>query len=78
MGRKKIRSISEEKSLSMNDYYTTTDDGVTDKNLIKTFGDWERYFYIRYYPRQKNNPTLKMFLTFVKWHDTFLTYKYTK
>lgn len=76
MGRKKI-TISEEKSLLLNDYYTTTDDGVTDKSLIKSFDDWEKYFYAKYYPKQRQ-PTLRMFLTFVLWHDNFLTYKYTK
>ena len=58
------------------DYYETTDDAIPDNNLIKSLKEWESLFYAVYYPNKK--PCVRMYLTFIVWHDRFLTYRYSK
>jgi hypothetical protein len=80
MAKPKHKPLTEEElelcTAHSHDYYETLDDAIPDNNLIKSFKEWERLFYKVYYPNRK--PTLKMYLTFIVWHDRFLIYRYSK
>jgi len=59
-----------------NDYFVCKDDSFNDKKAIRSFHEWERLYYERYYPNIK--PTYRMYLEFLEWHYRYLSFRYSK